>query len=289
MKSPRTLAGLAAAALLAAGALLPAPAAGADTNPYQRGPDPTPASVAAETGPFAIASQTVPGGSGPGFGNGTIYYPTDTRQGTFGAVTVIPGFLGWEGTLQWLGPRLASQGFVVMTLNPLTPLDPPFTRGDELVAALKYLTTTSPVKDRIDPHRLGVIGWSMGGGGALRAAAADPDIKADVALSPWDIGGVAGQVSTPTLIFGGDWDTLAPTGLFGKPFYDGLKTGDKALIQLRNVTHFHYMVPNTPTAEYSLVWLKRFVDKDTRYDRFLCPDPGTGDAISEFTIECPLP
>ncbi|HEU5025762.1 MAG TPA: hypothetical protein VFV01_12650 [Spirillospora sp.] len=138
-----------------------------------------------------------------GFGNGTIYYPTDTRQGTFGAVTVIPGFLGWEGTLQWLGPRLASQGFVVMTLNPLTPLDPPFTRGDELVAALKYLTSAGSVKDRIDPHRLGVIGWSMGGGGALRAAAADPDIKADVALSPWDIGGVAGQVSTPTLIFGG--------------------------------------------------------------------------------------
>nr|WP_208235586.1 acetylxylan esterase [Actinomadura violacea] len=176
-----------------------------------------------------------------------------------------------------------------MTLNPLTPLDPPFTRGDELVAALKYLTGNSPVKDRIDPHRLGVIGWSMGGGGALRAAAADPDIKADVALSPWDIGGVAGQVSTPTLVFGGDWDAIAPTGVFGRPFYDGLKTKDKALIQLRNATHFHYMVPNTPTAEYSLVWLKRFIDDDTRYDKFLCPAPGTGDAISEFTVQCPLP
>ena len=87
------------------------PAASAADNPYQRGPAPTPASIAAPTGPFATASVTVPRGNG--FGGGVIYYPTATNEGTFGAVAISPGLNGtWPG-IAWLGPRLASQGFVV--------------------------------------------------------------------------------------------------------------------------------------------------------------------------------
>ncbi|MGW0581852.1 poly(ethylene terephthalate) hydrolase family protein, partial [Streptomyces sp. NPDC002920] len=48
-----------------------APAQAASGNPYQRGPAPTWASITAETGPFTVASVTVPPGSGPGFSNGT--------------------------------------------------------------------------------------------------------------------------------------------------------------------------------------------------------------------------
>ena len=52
-----------------------------------------------------------------GFGGGQIYYPTDTTQGTFGAVAVVPGFLmPWE-SMAWLGPRLASHGFVVIGIQ----------------------------------------------------------------------------------------------------------------------------------------------------------------------------
>src|SRR6478736_3194067 len=37
-------------------------------------------------------------------------------------------------------------------------------RGTQLLAALDYLTQKSPVRDRVDPTRLGVVGHSMGGG-----------------------------------------------------------------------------------------------------------------------------
>jgi hypothetical protein len=71
-------------------------------SPYERGPNPTAASISATTGPFPTASVTVPRGNG--FGGGVIYYPTDTSQGTFGAVAISPGLNGtWSG-IAWLGP-----------------------------------------------------------------------------------------------------------------------------------------------------------------------------------------
>ena len=63
------------------------PVSAAD-NPYQRGPDPTVESVAAARGPFATAEMSAPGGNA--FTDGHIYYPTDTSQGTFGAIAFSP-------------------------------------------------------------------------------------------------------------------------------------------------------------------------------------------------------
>src|SRR5690606_28464703 len=84
---------LAAVALAIAGLVTGSTTAGAQTNPYARGPAPTPTSVTQQQGPFAIQRQTVQGSQALGFNRGTIYYPTDTSQGTFGAVAVSPGFV----------------------------------------------------------------------------------------------------------------------------------------------------------------------------------------------------
>ena len=120
------------------------PAASAADNPYQRGPAPTPASIAAPTGPFATASVTVPRGNG--FGGGVIYYPTATNEGTFGAVAISPGLNGtWPG-IAWLGPRLASQGFVVFGIETNNLNDSPESRGTQLLAALDFLTQRSSVR-----------------------------------------------------------------------------------------------------------------------------------------------
>lgn len=184
-------------------------------NPYQRGPDPTPGSITAVTGPFAIASVTVPAGSGQGFNDGTIYYPTDTSEGTFGAVVVMPGFFASQSQIAWYGPRLASQGFVVMTLDSNALWDFPTDRGKEQLAALTFLTTQSTVKNEIDPNRLALMGWSMGGGGTLESAASTPSLKAAIPLAPWDTTNVSSQITVPTMIFGADGDTVAPRLLHG--------------------------------------------------------------------------
>lgn len=284
---------LSVVAALVAGAVLalPAQAAPAPDNPYQRGPDPTQASITAENGPFSVSSVTIPAGSGQGFNDGTIYYPDDTSEGTFGGIAIMPGFVSPQAAISWYGPRLASQGFVVMTLDSNGLFDFPTDRGKEQLAALNYLATQSPsqVRERLDPNRLAVMGWSMGGGGTLESAASQPSLKAAIPLAPWDLDNVSGQVTVPTMIIGDDSDALAPFGTFAQPFYNGMTSApDKALIELRNANHFTFTSPNTVIAEYSISWLKRFVDNDTRYDQFLCPTPGTNQDIALFQDTCPL-
>ncbi|RAY14630.1 alpha/beta hydrolase [Actinomadura craniellae] len=273
---------------LAAG-LATAPVAQATAaSPYAKGPDPTEASVTASRGPFATATTSVRSYSHPGFNSGTIYYPTDTSQGTFGAIAVIPGFLSPESSVSWYGQRLASQGFVVMTLETSSGFDQPDQRANQLLGALDYLTTSSSVRSRIDVNRLGVMGWSMGGGGTLRAAERGTGIKAAIPLAPWHTNQNWRSVRVPTMIIGADNDTIAGTGAHAEPFYNNL-TGarDRAYLELNNADHFTFTSSNTTIAKYSISWMKRFLDDDTRYDRFLCPAPSPSSTIQEYRNSCP--
>ncbi|MGW3862703.1 bis(hydroxyethyl) terephthalate hydrolase [Streptomyces sp. NPDC005047] len=285
----RRLAGLAAAvtAALALGTLT-GPGAQAADNPYERGPAPTVSSIEALRGPYSVADTSVSSLAVTGFGGGTIYYPTSTSDGTFGAVVISPGFTAYQSSISWLGARLASQGFVVFTIDTNTTLDQPDSRGRQLLAALDYLTERSSVRSRIDSSRLGVMGHSMGGGGSLEAAKSRPSLQAAIPLTPWNTDKTWPEVSTPTLIFGADGDTVAPVASHAEPFYSGLPSGtDRAYLELNNATHFSPNTSNTTIAKYSISWLKRFIDNDTRYEQFLCPLPRPSLTIEEYRGNCP--
>nr|WP_229874892.1 dienelactone hydrolase family protein [Amycolatopsis deserti] len=273
-------------ALVAGTATATATAQAAD-NPYERGPDPTESSIEASRGPFAVSQTTVSSLAVTGFGGGTIYYPTDTSQGTFGAVAISPGYTADQSSIAWIGPRLASQGFVVFTIDTITRYDQPASRGDQLLAALDYLTQRSSVRGRIDSSRLGVAGHSMGGGGTLEAAEERPSLQAAVPLAPWNLQKNFSGVRVPTFIIGGESDTVAPVATHSEPFYTSLpSTLDKAYMELNNASHFFPNTPNTTMAKYMISWFKRFIDDDTRYDQFLCPNP-SGLAIEEYRSTCP--
>lgn len=257
-------------------------------SPYERGPAPTTASIEAPLGPFAIAQVSVAASATPGFGAATIYYPTDTSQGTFGAVAVAPGFTNTQSAVAWYGPRLASQGFVVITFDTQTPYDFPSARGDQLRAALDYLTTTSSVRTRIDAGRLAVMGYSMGGGGALEAAKDRPSLQAAIPLAGWNTDKTWPEVRTPTFVIGAQSDTVAPVRSHSIPFYDSLSSApEKAYVELAGASHSAPTSPNTTIAKYSISWLKRYVDDDTRYEQFLCPGPQAGGAVSAARNTCP--
>ena len=281
---------LAVAAVLAAvltlsGQTIASPALAA--NPYERGPAPSNASIEAATGPFATARVTVARSTVSGFGGGTIYYPTSTAEGTFGAVAISPGFTASQSAVAWLGPRLASQGFVVITIDTLNTLDQPASRGAQLLAALDYLTRTSTVRTRIDATRLGVMGHSMGGGGSLSASVSRPALQASIPLTPWHGTKSWSSDRVPTLIIGAENDTVAPVASHSEPFYTSLpSTLDKAYLELNNASHSAPTSTNVTVAKYSISWLKRFIDNDTRYEQFLCPGP-TGSAIQEYRNTCP--
>ncbi|RKR86005.1 cutinase [Micromonospora pisi] len=274
-----------AVALVAAGIVaVPGPAQAA--GPYERGPAPTNAILEASRGPFATASQNV-SSLVSGFGGGVIYYPTSTSEGTFGAVAISPGYTASWSSISWLGPRIASHGFVVIGIETNSVLDQPSSRGQQLLAALDYLVEQSSVRTRIDPGRLAVAGHSMGGGGSLDAARSRPSLQAAVPLAPWNLTKSWSSLRVPTLIVGGENDSVASVSSHSIPFYNSIpSSAEKAYLELNGASHFFPQTTNTPTAKQMVSWLKRFVDDDTRYEQFLCPGP-TGLAIEEYRNTCP--
>jgi predicted dienelactone hydrolase len=272
---------------LMAGSAIAAPGAQA-ASPYERGPNPTTAILDASRGPFATAQQSVSSLSVSGFGGGVIYYPTSTSEGTFGAVAISPGYTASWSSISWLGPRIASHGFVVIGIETNTRFDQPSQRGNQLLAALDYLTQRSSVRTRIDAGRLAVSGHSMGGGGSLEAARTRPSLQAAVPLAPWNLTKSWSTLRVPTLIVGGESDSIAPVSSHSEPFYNSIPTAtEKAYLELNNASHFFPQTTNTLTGRLSVAWLKRFVDDDTRYDPFLCPGP-TGLSVQEYRNTCPL-
>ncbi|GGS33946.1 alpha/beta hydrolase family protein [Actinokineospora fastidiosa] len=261
-------------------------AAHASDNPYERGPDPTESSIEASRGPFAVAQSTVSRTAARGFGGGTVYYPTDTSQGTFGAIAISPGYTATQSSIAWLGPRIASQGFVVITIDTLSRYDQPSARADQLLAALDHLTGSS-LRNRIDPTRLGVMGHSMGGGGAIEAANDRPSLQASIPLTGWHTTKTWSRMAVPTLVVGAENDGVAPVASHSEPFYEGMPAElDKAYLELNDASHYAPNSPNVTIAKYSISWLKRFIDNDTRYEQFLCPAPAES-TISEYRDTCP--
>lgn len=261
-------------------ALIPATATAA-ANPYERGPAPTAASVEASRGTFAVTQASVARQSN--FGGGTVYTPTSDL--TFGAVAVSPGFTATQSSVAHFGPRLASYGFVVITINTLSGFDDPDSRGRQLLAALDYVVRTNP---RVDASRLAVMGHSMGGGGALRAAATRPALQASIPMAGWHTTKSWPTVQVPTMVLGGQNDPTAPNSQHSTPFYNSMTAApDKAFLELRGGDHSAPRSDNVTVRKYTLSWLKRFVDDDLRYDQFLCPAPAPNTLISAYRDTCP--
>jgi dienelactone hydrolase len=259
--------------------------AAAQTNPNQRGPNPTESALVAARGPYATSSAGVSFVSG--FGGGTIYYPTSTSDGTFGGVVIAPGFLASSSSYASLAQRVASHGFVVFAISTSSSFDFPASRGTQILAALDYLTQRSSVRNRIDAGRLAVAGHSMGGGGTLEAANRRPTLQAAVPLQPWHTTSSWSNVRVPTMIIGAQNDTIAPVSSMSERFYQSVPAGsEKAYVELAGASHFAGNTNHTYQGRSMVVWLKRYVDDDLRYEPFMCPAPRSLQLV-EYRDTCP--
>ena len=252
---------------------------------YQRGPDPATDSLVND-GPFATENVKIDPGNG--FGGGTIYYPTDTSQGTFGGIVIGPGFSTGRGYYEWIGAKLATFGFVAFVTDTNNLGDSVDSRGAQLLAAADFLTQSSPARDRVDGSRMALSGHSAGGAAALAAAAGRPGLATVIGLAPGepDMGGLVQAMSglkVPAMIVAGQNDMPAP-----KELYDAIGSAPKSYVQIAGEGHgfpaggsmvmFRNMVP----------WLKVFVDKDTRYTQFLCPGLADSSGVSQYENTCPF-
>ena len=236
-------------------------------------------------GSFAVTSSAI-SSTVPGFGGGRVYYPTAT--GRFPVVAISPGFTARWSSISWLGPRLASWGFVVVGIETNSVFDQPESRGDQLLAALNWAVNSGPsaVRSRVDPNNRGVAGHSMGGGGSLEALSSDSTglVKAAVPLAPWNTDKTWGEVSEAVFIVGGENDSVAPVNNHSIPFYNSL-SGPRTYLELNNASHFFPQSPNASASRAIVSWFKRWLSNDTRFTPFTCGFTGT--AVSDFrTTAC---
>ena len=273
----------------------PGPAPCQSSCNYERGPDPTASALEADRGPYSVRTISVSSRVN-GFGGGTIHYPTGT-SGTMGVIAVVPGFISYESSIRWWGPRIASHGFVVITIDTNSGYDQPDSRARQLDAALDYTisqsnSSSSPIAGMVDASRRGVIGWSMGGGGALKLAADDRSIMAAIPQAPYYSGSNNfNRITTPTLIIACENDSVAPVSSHASPFYNRIPSSTpKAFLEINNGSHYCANSDNANEdilGKYGIAWMKRFMDLDRRYNQFLCgPNHEADFNISDYRENC---
>jgi dienelactone hydrolase len=275
-------AAVAALTLIAALAL---PTAAHAATPTRHSAPTAATAAASRRASSAVTHVTVPASADARFRGGTVYAPANAAGRKLGAVIVTPGFAGTQADMAWYGDDLAAQGFVVFTIDTLTEYDLPDQRSTEMLAAADYLTGRSAVKAEVDPGRVAVLGFSMGGGGALQAAQARPSLKAAVALMPYDLppkGNPEGpksvypSIRVPTLIMTGQNDTVAPPAQYGKPAYDSIpiRSAPKQYLELRGAGHESGQGKRNGLILSAVTsYLKRYLDGNRGYRTFICPGP----------------
>ncbi|MBM7412501.1 dienelactone hydrolase [Clavibacter michiganensis] len=250
---------------------------------------------------YPLRQYTIPAVDGSGFGDATLYAPQDTGKKALGAIVVAPGLKGTRSDLEWLAKDLAGEGFIVLNMNTLGSYDLPNQRSYEMLAAAKYLATASPVKDQVDPADIGVVGYSLAGGGALQAAVEQHGLKAAVALMPYDF--PAGTtdpyhptqsptyptITTPTLVITGQADTTAPASFMGKPAYDSIPASTpKQYLELRGADHYAARAKTDGTVRDAVTnFLKAYLDGNSAYKKYVCPAQPVSAAISDSASSCP--
>ena len=268
---------LAGATLLASGAFA-----------VQIGPNPTKSSLEASAGPFTVKKFTVSRPSG--YAAGTVYYPTNAGA-KVGVISIVPGFVSYQSSVAWWGPRLASHGFVVVTIDTNTTVDQPASRSRQQLAALDQVValgnnSSSPLYNKIDGTRTGVMGWSMGGGGSLISAKNRPSIKAAAPQAPWASLTSFSSLTVPTLIFSCQSDVVAPVATHANSFYNEMSRNPKQLLEKTLGDHFCMNSANATVGLKGVAWMKRFIDGDTRYTTFACSNPNAF-GFSDFrTARC---
>lgn len=282
----RKAAGVLAAVLLAA-----AGSACADEQEKPRGrPGGTPAEREVSgpgKGPYEVRTQSFSAKDvGGDLGSGTVHYPDEDGR-DFAVIAASPGLGADEAMVTPYGALLASYGFVVITFNTKTLEDTPPQRGRQLLDALDYATGRSAAADRADAGRLGVLGHSMGGGGALYAASRNPDIKAAVPLTPYAARGEWPRVKASTLLIGGASDETAPVAKHAEAFYEGLSGAEeKAYLELKG-DHFVATPPRGLVSRQVVAWFRHFLADDGDSATRVCRLPRTGDIV-ESRDTCPV-
>jgi len=238
-----------------------------------------------ESGPYSVSTKNVSSWDANGFGDGTIWYSQAAYNdcGRMPGIAVVPGYVSQENSIEWWGERLASWGFVVITINTNLSTDQPINRAGQLSDALDHIIDDSTVRNMVDPNTLGAVGWSMGGGGSIYLGNTRSEVKAIIPQAPWFASTI--ESDKPVLFIACEADAVAPVATHVNTFYNATGGGwwgpqvPKAKIEINNGSHFcaNSGYPNEDIiGKAGISWMKRFLSNDTRFNQFTCGQTNYG-------------
>lgn len=241
------------------------------------------------------------------------------QKGAAPLVVISHGYGAWATYTADLAETLASRGYVVAAIDHA---DPPFADAagfaisfadvaanrardqQAVLARLRALNGASSfaLAGSYDPERMALVGYSMGGFGALATAGAGydaagpllrripgglldeqaegraraaPGLKALVLIAPW--GGQAanrawtaaalGQVRSPTLVIAGDQDDVAGYADGVQWIYRGLTGSDRRMLTFANARHNLVGADAPQAARGDFSSFERFEEPVWRKDR----------------------
>ena len=232
--------------------------------------------------------------------------------GRFPLVIVSHGYSNESVALSWLTENIASKGYVLAAIRHA---DPPITdrskfaelllrRPLDIAFVAKALQCSLADEGGVDPSRVALVGYSMGGYGVLTAAGGvlDPDsplvklvpgglltpfarggassnalevaaVKAVVAISPaggslqaWGPEGLR-AITAPLLLIAGDRDGTVDYQAGARGFFDMATNSNRYLLTFRGAGHRIGLGPAPDEMRHNLWDLDWFEDPVWRQDR----------------------
>ena len=225
---------------------------------------------------FEVPDSTYPNSD---LASALIVYPCniDSIDGPIGATTLSGGIYNTKEDMYWIAEYLRDEGdliVIAMSASNNTTVNSYEKAQKAGVNILKELNRTSGNQIYQKVGKIAVMGWSMGGAGALHTANDMGDeISAAIALAPWNAYNLSG-ISVPTAILVGGADVVAPPTM-ALNTYRSLPDVPKSFAKIDGKSH-QYWKNNSNGGEtgkiYILSWLKYYLsDDDSYYDTLMSP------------------
>jgi len=226
-------------------------------------------------GPHPVKSYTE-GLADSAYSSAVVYYPSDL-QNLRPATTLSGGYTNTKEQMIWLAEHLASHGFVVQVFTPTNPnsTDPRIWETGHLGSVKKLKMESaragSPIRGLVDPARLAVMGFSMGGAGTILAVNSQKEpLRAAIALCPYQPQSLSARV--PTMFVTGTNDFVAVPANVERAFTSISPDTPKAFLNLDGLTHQNITSPGAfrrQLSRYLTTWYQVFLADQTSYKKYL--------------------
>ncbi|MDI2130725.1 alpha/beta hydrolase family protein [Yinghuangia seranimata] len=232
-------------------------------------PAPAPPVPPDHPGPYKIGKLEFPFWTGgPGFTLAKISYPAveddgwlahaDRSDGPYPAIVLAPATWTGANLYDWFTDYVVRHGYIVFRYFPenIMALDPHM-HADTITDALDKLVDVNhdrfnPLRGMVDTSRFGAAGVSLGGAGALIAAARDKRVRAVIGFAPGRnerepqkyalIDTEVGRLATPVLIMSGQNDRISPGS--GVHYHDLVPQGYKTYLEITGGNHVQFLDPS---------------------------------------------